>query len=61
MVHSRDKSGLYTLNSLVESGIAATCLIVKDQNSKCIFGHMVPNKGLDAKGYAVNCVNNDVL
>ena len=61
MGYSRDQSGLETLDAMVETGAAAKCLIVKDQNSKCVFGHMVPKKGLDAKGYAVNCVKNDVL
>ena len=61
MGYSRDKSGLDTLEALVESGAAAKCLIVKDQNSKCIFGHMVLKKGLDAKGYAVDCIKNDIL
>ena len=58
---SRHKSGLDTLDELVGQGVAAKCLIATDQNSKCIFGHMVPKNGLDAKGYAVECVKSDML
>ena len=36
MGYSRDKSGLDTLEELVENGAAAKCLIVNDQNSECI-------------------------
>ena len=32
MGHSNDKTGLDTLDALVESGVAAKCLILKDQN-----------------------------
>ena len=61
MGYSRDPSGAASLEALVETGVAAKCLIVKDQNSKCIFGHVVPKKGRDADGYAVDCVKKDIL
>ena len=53
MGFSCDQSGVETLGAIVEKGVAAKCLIVKDQQSKCVFGHVVPRKGVDAKGCAV--------
>ena len=56
MGYCREASSMATLEALVEQGAAAKCLIVKDGKSKCIFAHMVPQKGVDSAGYAVDCV-----
>ena len=61
MGFSRDASGIESLEALVENGSAARCLIVKDSNSKCMFAHVVPQKGTDRAGYAVDCVKRDII
>ncbi len=47
-------------DAMVEEGRALKCLIVRDQKSKALFGHPVPQKGVDAKGYSVMRVVEDV-
>ena len=39
---------------------AAKVLVVRDSRSKAVFAHVVPQKGLDEKGYAVNALVEDV-
>ena len=34
---------------------AVTVLVVRDDKSKSMFGHVVPRKGLDEKGFPVKC------
>ena len=39
---------------------AAKILVVRDSRSKCVFAHVVPAKGVDEKGYAVDALVGDV-
>ena len=43
----------------VEEG-SGKILVVKDINSKAVFGHAVPEKGLDDKGFAVDAIVGDI-
>ena len=45
---------------MVSSGKAMKCLIVRDHESKAVFGHPVAQKGDDDAGYAVSRVVEDV-
>ena len=40
---------------------ALKVLVVKDTQSKSVFAHAVPQKGIDDKGFAVDCIVEDVL
>ena len=35
-------------------------LVVRDLKSKAVFGHVVPKKGLDDKGFAVDAIVGDI-
>ena len=35
-------------------------LVVRDSNSKAIFGHVVPTKGIDEKGFSVDSLVEDI-
>ena len=37
---------------MVDGGKALECFIVRDRESKAVFGHLVPVKGVDADGYS---------
>ena len=39
---------------------AVKVLVVKGVKSKSLFGHVVLKKGLDEKGFSVNCLVEDV-
>ena len=39
---------------------AVKMLVVRDSRSKAVFAHVVPQKGLNEKGYAVNALVEDV-
>jgi hypothetical protein len=39
---------------------AVKVLIVRDDKSKAVFGHVVPNKGVDEDGFSVNCIVEDI-
>ena len=36
-------------------------LVVKDSKSRSVFGHVVPQKGIDPKRFAVDCIVEDVM
>ena len=48
---SRDGSGTGSLQKLFETGVAVKCSIVKGYLSKCVFGHIVPKRGIDEDGF----------
>mgnify|MGYP000128776167 CR=1 FL=1 len=35
-------------------------LVVRDDKSKVVFGHVIPRKGLDEKGFSVDCLVEDI-
>ena len=39
---------------------AAKVLVIRDSKSKCVFAHVVPSKGVDEKGFAVDALVDDV-
>ena len=39
---------------------AAKVLVIRDSKSKCVFAHVVPSKGADEKGFAVDALVDDV-
>ena len=45
-----------------EEGCSATKVIVaKFIKTRCLFAHVVPQKGIDADGYVVNMLRDDIL
>ena len=36
-------------------------LVVKDSKSRSVFGHVVPQKGIDPKIFAVDCIVEDIM
>ena len=39
---------------------AAKLLVVRDSRSKAVFAHVVPTKGIDERGFAVDALAEDV-
>ena len=39
---------------------AVKVLVVRDDQSKSVFGHVVLSKGIDEKGFSVKCLVEDV-
>ena len=39
---------------------AVKVLVVRDDKSKSVFGHVIPRKGLDEKGFSVDCLVEDI-
>ena len=39
---------------------SVTVLTARDSQSKAVFGHVVPKKGIDEKGFAVDAIIEDV-
>ena len=40
---------------------SVTILPVGDSETKSVFGHVVPQKGIDSKRFAVDAIVNDIL
>ena len=40
---------------------ATRVLVVRDRKGKCVHGHVVPQKGVDADRFAVDCLVQDIL
>ena len=36
------------------------CVVVRDSLSKCVFGHVIPQKGVDENGFVANLIAEDV-
>ena len=50
-----DNGDIYTQEAYEAAGESAVkLLIVRDDKSKAIFGHVVPKKGIDEKNFAVD-------
>ena len=39
---------------------AVKVLVVRDDKSKSVFGHVIPRKGFDEKGFSVDCLVEDI-
>ncbi len=48
------------LNDALEKGDVVKCLILRDMRSKAVFGWVVPSKGSDADGYAVDVLSEAI-
>ena len=57
----KDGSAQIRLKSEVgDEEVLVKVLVAKETVSKAVFAHLVPQKGLDADGYAVECLRKDL-
>ena len=57
-----DAGDVFTDEDFIAAGEgAAKLLIVRDSRSKAVFAHVVPAKGIDERGFAVDALVSDIL
>ncbi len=43
-----------------KSGDIVKCVVVRCYETKCVFGHVIPQKGSDEDGFTVNLITGDI-
>ncbi len=54
-------SGRASLEEARRQGFVSKCLLIRDHHTKCVFAHVVPQKGVDEDKFAVDLAVKDVL
>ena len=56
-----DKGEIISKEQAESDESSITILAVRDSETKSVFGHVVPQKGIDSKRFAVDAIVNDIL